>query len=149
VQNSVRSSIFKIYFPLSQFLPLLNSFRRYLVMRILMLCYEYPPVGGGGAKVVHGLTHELSRKDCVIDLVTMGFKNQPSFENIDNLNIYRVNCIRLKQNICTFPEMLSYISLAFPLVLKLSKYNDYDLNHTHFIFPDGILAYLIFKFTLS
>lgn len=132
---------------MAQFLPSLNSPRRYLVMKILMLCYEYPPIGGGGAKVVHGLTHELRRKECVIDLVTMGFKDQPSFENIDNLNVYRVNCIRLNKHICTFPEMISYISLAFPLVLKLCNKNNYDINHTHFIFPDGILAYLTYKFT--
>jgi glycosyltransferase involved in cell wall biosynthesis len=105
-----------------------------------MLCYEYPPVGGGGAKVVHGLTHELSRKDCEIDLVTMGFKNLPAFEKIGNLNIHRIKCIRLKRNVCTYPEMILYIILAVPKILKLCKKNKYQINHTHFIFPDGILA---------
>ena len=108
-----------------------------------MLCYEYPPVGGGGAKVVNGLTHELSKKDCEIDLVTMGFKDLPSFEKIGNLNIHRIKCIRLKRNVCTYPEMILYIILAIPKILKLCKKNKYQINHTHFIFPDGILATVV------
>jgi hypothetical protein len=32
-----------------------------IIMNVLMLCYEYPPLGGGGAKVVDGLTKELVR----------------------------------------------------------------------------------------
>lgn len=115
--------------------------------RILMLCYEYPPIGGGGAKVVHGLTNELRGKNFEIDLITMHYKGLPEFEKIDNLNIYRVKCIRLKKNICTFLEMIMYIVMAFPLALKLSRRNNYLINHTHFIFPDGILAYLLYKTT--
>ncbi len=108
-----------------------------------MLCYEYPPIGGGGAKVVHGLTNELKNKDYEIDLVTMGFKNLPAFEKIGNLSIHRVRCIRLNKNVCTFPEMILYIILAIPLILKLCKKNKYHINHTHFIFPDGILAFTV------
>jgi L-malate glycosyltransferase len=111
-----------------------------------MLCYEYPPIGGGGAKVVHGLTNALSKMNCEIDLVTMGYKGLPYFEKVDNVNIYRVKCLRFNKNICTYPEMLTYIISAFPLVLRLGRINKYIINHTHFIFPDGALAYLLHKF---
>lgn len=73
----------------------------------------------------------------------MGFKNLPGFERIGSINIYRVRCIRLKKDYCTFPEMFLYILSAFPLILKLARKNDYQINHTHFIFPDGILAYAV------
>ncbi len=112
-----------------------------------MLCYEYPPIGGGGAKVVYGLTNELSQKECEIDLVTMGYKDLPAFERIGNLNIHRVKCIRVKENMCTFLEMILYIVLAFPVALRLCRKNKYLINHTHFIFPDGILAFLLYRFT--
>ncbi len=108
-----------------------------------MLCYEYPPIGGGGAKVVNGLTHELSKQDFEIDLVTMRFKNFPAYEKVGNLNIYRVKCIRLNRTICTYSEMISYIILAIPLIINLCKKNKYRINHTHFIFPDGILAFAV------
>jgi len=112
-------------------------------MKILMLCYEYPPIGGGGAKVVAGLTSELIRQGHEVDLVTMGFKNLQRFKKSKNLNIYYVRCFRLKADICTPFEMLTYLIMALPLILKLCRQNNYDINHTHFIYPDGILAYII------
>jgi glycosyltransferase involved in cell wall biosynthesis len=112
-------------------------------MKILMLCYEYPPIGGGGAKVVHGLTSELVKQGHEVDLVTMGYRNLPKHEKINNLNIYRARCLRLKSNICTPPEMITYLISAIPLILKLCRKNNYDINHTHFIYPDGILAYIL------
>lgn len=112
-----------------------------------MLCYEFPPIGGGGAKVVDGLINELNKKNCEVDLVTMGFKELPAFEKNGTINIYRVRCVRFKKYLCTFPEMISYILSALPLVLKLARKNDYKINHTHFIFPDGMLAYLLYRFT--
>lgn len=114
-------------------------------MKILIICYEYPPIGGGGAKVVYGLATRLSELGHQVDLVTMGFKNLPQFEQCDNINIYRVKCIRLKANICTPLEMITYIFSAMFLVIRLCRKNKYQINHTHFIFPDGVLAYVIGK----
>ena len=116
-------------------------------MKILMLCYEYPPIGGGGAKVVHGLISELVKEGHQVDLVTMGFKNLQQFKRTKNFQIFFVRCLRLKADICTPFEMITYILSALPLVLKLCRQNKYDINHTHFIFPDGILAYLVKKLT--
>ena len=112
-----------------------------------MLCYEYPPIGGGGAKVVQGLCDELTWQGHNVDLVTMSYKNLPLHEKINNYNIYRIKCLRLKSNICTPLEMITYIFSALPLLIKLCLKNKYEINHTHFIFPDGILAYIIKKLT--
>lgn len=114
-------------------------------MRMLILCYEYPPIGGGGAKVVYGLTDRLSELGYQVDLVTMRYKNLKPFEKNNNLNIYRVKCLRLKANLCTPIEMATYIVSAIFLVIKLCRKNNYKINHTHFIFPDGVLAYVIYK----
>lgn len=110
-----------------------------------MLCYEYPPIGGGGAKVVDGLTRELITLGEQIDLVTMGFKDLPKFEQKGNLRLFRVKSMRLRASICTWPEMVIYIFSALPVLLRLCGQNDYIINHTHFIYPDGILAYLLKK----
>ena len=112
-----------------------------------MICYEYPPIGGGGSKVVNGLTRELVRQGHQVDLVTMHFKGLPVFEKKDGLNIYRIRCLRLKSNICTPAEMVTYIVSALPFLIKLTQKNKYDINHTHFIYPDGILAYILKKIT--
>jgi glycosyltransferase involved in cell wall biosynthesis len=36
---------------------------------------------------------------------------------------------------------------AIPLIISLCRKNKYDLNHTHFIYPDGVLAFLLYKIT--
>ncbi|OGU39444.1 MAG: hypothetical protein A2315_00055 [Ignavibacteria bacterium RIFOXYB2_FULL_35_12] len=111
-----------------------------------MLCYEYPPLGGGGSKVVDGLTRELISHELEVDLVTMGFKDLPSFEHKNTLSVFRVKSARLRKTICTWPEMITYILSSIPVLIKLCKQNNYCINHTHFIFPDGVLAYFLKKF---
>ncbi|HJS31989.1 MAG TPA: glycosyltransferase family 4 protein [Alphaproteobacteria bacterium] len=116
-------------------------------MRILTLCYEFPPVGGGGSKVVYGLSKELSRLGHKIDVVTMGFGELPPHERIENLDIYRLKSFRRRQHMCGTIEMVRHDIAAAPFVLNLIRRNNYDLNHTHFIFPDGLTALIAHKLT--
>lgn len=116
-------------------------------MKVLMLSYEFPPLGGGGAKVVYGLTKEMGGLGHEVDVVTMGFRNLPRHEKLNDANIYRVPCLRSRESICSTPEMVSYALSAVPFVLRLVKSKHYDINHTHFIFPDGLVSYLLKKMT--
>ena len=100
-------------------------------MRILQSSYEYPPLGGGGSKVVHGLSRELVRAGHEVDLVTMGVRGLAKKEKVDGVNIYRVPCIRLKESVCSSPEMFTYIAAAIPFVVRLQKRRQYDINHTN------------------
>jgi glycosyltransferase involved in cell wall biosynthesis len=111
--------------------------------RILVLSYEYPPLGGGGAKVVQGLATQLSAADYELDVVTMGFRGLPREQVEGNIHIHRVPCIRFKQSMCYFPEMIPYILLAIPVAWRLVRKNDYMLNHSHFILPDGVVCSIL------
>ena len=115
-------------------------------MRILMLCYEFPPVGGGGARVVYGLSKELVRLGHKVDLITMGFRGLPGHERVHGVEVYRVPCLRAHQFVCTELEALSYVTSALPIVRRLVTQHDYDLSHAHFILPDGLLAWHIKKY---
>lgn len=112
-------------------------------LKILMLCYELPPVGGGGGLAVHGLARALCRMGHEVDLVTMRFRDQPRRERIDGIEIHRAPCIRLREYVCSAPELATYVAGALPFVAKLARERDYDVNHTHFIFPDGLLAHFV------
>jgi len=116
-------------------------------MKILKICYEFPPLGGGGAKVVDGLARELVKQGHEVDLVTMGFRGLPRKETVAGIQIHRIPCIRTKKSMCYSPEMGPYILFAIPTILNLMKTNNYELNHTHFIFPDGIIANIIYQIT--
>lgn len=112
-------------------------------MKVLMPCYEFPPLGGGGAKVVDGLSSELVRQGHQVDIVTMGFRDLPRYEEVNGVKVYRVPCLRRSEAICSPLEMITYIVSAFFKVLKLSASGRYDIIHPHFIFPDGITLLLL------
>jgi glycosyltransferase involved in cell wall biosynthesis len=112
-------------------------------MRILMLSYEFPPLGGGGSRVVSGLSRELVRQGHEVDLVTMGFRGLPRQEAIDGVRVQRVPALRKQQAVCTAAEAASYVMNALRVTRRLVRQHQYDLVHAHFIFPDGLLAWLL------
>jgi glycosyltransferase involved in cell wall biosynthesis len=109
-------------------------------MRILTLSYEFPPIGGGGANVVKGLSVELARMDHTVDVVTMNFQDLPHREVIDGITVHRVDCGRQSESKCTACEALRYVLNARPVVRELLARRTFDLVHVHFIFPDGLIA---------
>ena len=114
-------------------------------MNILKLCYEFPPLGGGGAKVVQGVSPHLVRLGADIDLITMKYRNLNPYELVDGVHVHRVSCIRTRPHICYSFEMLTYLFSALSKATQLTKVKSYALNHTHFVFPDGIIAYFLKK----
>jgi glycosyltransferase involved in cell wall biosynthesis len=112
-------------------------------MRILTLCYEFPPLGGGGSKVVAGLSRELVELGHTVDLVTMGYERLPQQESVHGVTVYRVPCVRRSSSVSYPPELASYLFSAIPFALRLVRHRQYDINHTHFIFPDGVTAWLL------
>lgn len=112
-------------------------------MRILTLSYEYPPVGGGGAKVVAGVSGELARLGHEVDLLTMGFGDLPHEEVVDGVRVYRLTTLRRSRSICRPHEMLGYLIRAAPMARRLARRRRYDINHTHFLFPDAVLARIL------
>lgn len=109
-------------------------------MKILTLSYEFPPIGGGGAGVVKGLAREMVRLGHSVDVVTMGFRDLPAEEVVEGIRVRRVPSDRRSESKCTAREAAQYVLRARPVVRELLARNGYDLVHTHFIFPDGVLA---------
>ncbi len=116
-------------------------------VKILTLCYEYPPIGGGGGKVVEGLSQALVQQGEQVDVLTMHYGDLPYQREIDGVRVFGVPCLRLRKEICTPLEMGTYLISALPAAKRLIKQNHYDLIQSHFIFPDGGLAYWLKKTT--
>ena len=116
-------------------------------MRILMTSYEFPPIGGGGSAVVAGLSRMLVASGHEVDLVTMSFRGCPREEEVDGVRVHRVPCLRRAKHNCTAPEALSYVAGALPVIRRLLAKSQYDVLHAHFILPDGLLAWRVWRET--
>ncbi|MHA2366610.1 MAG: glycosyltransferase family 4 protein [Candidatus Hodarchaeales archaeon] len=110
-----------------------------------MLNYEYPPLGGGAGIVTKNLATALGDLDIKIDIITMHMKGLIREETTGNVRIFRVPSIRRRKDICDFPEMASFIPSALFKSSILNKKEKYDLNHTHFIIPTGIISLVLKK----
>lgn len=108
--------------------------------KILVLNYEFPPIGGGGSYVSYEIGKKLVDEGHSVDVVTMSFKSLPSFEKVDGMKIYRVKSLRRKRESCQPWEQLTYIFSAKKFLKKHLKKNTYDVVHAHFIIPTGVLA---------
>lgn len=112
-----------------------------------MLSYEFPPLGGGGAKVVDGLSAELAALGHRVDLMTMAYDDLPRRETVHGVEVHRVPCLRRRREISHAHELASYVVSAIPRALELVRRVRYDVHHAHFIFPDGVIAYALRKRT--
>ena len=115
------------------------------VLNILVLNYEFPPIGGGAGVVSYDISKRLAEAGHQVTVVTMGFEQLPSCEEKDGMRIYRVKCIRKKKAVCYPWEQLSYILSAMHFLRHHMKENHYDINHTHFIIPTGPISYWLKK----
>ncbi len=109
-------------------------------MHILVLNFEYPPLGGGASPVCHEINSRYAQAGHQVSVVTMGFKNLPAHEIISGVTIYRVPCLRRHIHICQPYEQASYLLAAKRFLKQWLKHNTIDICHAHFVLPTGILT---------
>ena len=109
-------------------------------MRILVLNYEYPPVGGGAAYVSQEINKRYLKQGHEVSVVTMSYGDLPAKEIEGGLTIFRVKSIRSRQEICHPHELLSYVISARRFLKKYLKEKNHDICHCHFLVPTGLIA---------
>jgi glycosyltransferase involved in cell wall biosynthesis len=109
-------------------------------MRILTICHEYPPIGGGGATACRILAEALVRAGHDVHVVTSRMPDLPRQELQAGVTIHRTACLRRARHYSTAAELASWLPAAFLTVSRLVRQRQYDLIHCHFIVPGGIVA---------
>jgi len=111
-------------------------------MKILLLNYEYPPVGGGGGVSTKVLSESWVELGNQVTVVTSGYKNLPYYSTENGVGVYRVPVLlRTELATATIPSMLSYLPSAF--LSYLLKTIEFDVINTHFAIPTGPLGDVI------
>ncbi len=112
-------------------------------MKILMLNYEYPPIGGGAANAHRCLLQQYAgSSDLKADVLTSAPK--PGFFKesfADNVTIYKVGLHKKELHFWRKIEVIEWLFKAKFHYRKLLHENGYDLAHAFFGFPTGWLCY--------
>src|SRR3954453_4792204 len=115
-------------------------------MRVLVLNYEYPPLGGGAGVATAALANELVGRGVTVDVVTSGLLGGKStllgsaeLEELGRLRIYRVPSRRVGVHEAGMLGAASYLLHAFPVVRRLVRTVGYDAVHVFFSPPTGAL----------
>ena len=111
-------------------------------MRVFLLSYEYPPLGGGGAKVVRGLAKELVRAGHEVDVITTGWSGLPGESRDEGVRVTRLRTLRRRADRSTVLELAVWVMRALPAVLRRLASERYDAINAHFILPDGLVCAL-------
>lgn len=118
-------------------------------MKILMLNYEYPPVGGGAGNATYYFLREASKSnDVEIDLITSSPDSELHIDQpYSNITIHRLPIGKNEGNLNfgSNRDLINYSKAAILYALKLHKKRNFDLTHAFFSVPCGFLA-LILKF---
>ena len=109
-------------------------------MKILVLCYEYPPVGGGGGRMAHNVGSALVRRGHQVRVQTVRMPDQPALEVRDGVEIFRTSGFRRRADFCTVPEMAGYLATSLLPSLRHIREWRPDIVHAHFAVPTGALA---------
>lgn len=109
-------------------------------MKILMLNHEFPPMGGGAGRATFNIAKELHKMGHEVDILTSAYKDHKRDEIIDGVQIYRVRSRKKHILETDLIGILMYTFWGLKKFKKLVKQKDYDLTHSFFSIPAGIIS---------
>jgi glycosyltransferase involved in cell wall biosynthesis len=110
-------------------------------MKILLLNYEFPPMGGGAGRATFNIARELVQRGHDVDVLTSGIIGLSSVEDLEGVTVYRVKSCRKNIHDCGLLGAFVYVFFAYFKLLKLVRKNDYDILHYFFSMPTGLLTF--------
>ncbi len=116
-------------------------------MRILVLCYEYPPLGGGGGRVAQSIATQMATRGHEVRVQTAALGWHSTTEQHDSVTVFRTASGRRAPDTCAIHEMALYCATSFLPTLRHIREWKPDVIHAHFAVPTGALAWAVHHLT--
>jgi len=116
-------------------------------MRILVLCYEYPPLGGGGGRVAQSIAEQMVLRGHEVRVQTAALGWHSFHESINDVEVFRTASGRRAPDTCRVHEMGLYCATSFLPTLRHIREWKPDIIHAHFAVPTGALAWAVHRLT--
>ena len=111
-------------------------------MKILVVNYEYPPVGGGGGSCCKDIAERLVSMGHTVDVFTAGYKDFKKYEEVKKgLRIFKIKSNRKSEHEVGFFGLVSFILRGMFKIGSFVKRGGYDVIHYHFSVPTGLLTF--------
>lgn len=112
-------------------------------IRLLMLNYEYPPIGGGAGRAHENILHQFAQRDDLdVDVLTSaprpGFRREDLAENV---RLHKVGLRKQQLHFWRKREVVAWLAKAFLRYERMTRRRRYHLVHAFFGFPSGWLCY--------
>ncbi|HLT90010.1 MAG TPA: glycosyltransferase family 4 protein [Woeseiaceae bacterium] len=109
-------------------------------MRVLLLNYEFPPVGGGAGHATANIAAGLVRLGIEAEVLTSRLDGEEDGALVDGVPVHRVRSWRVGVHHCGLRGAYTYVLSAAGKLRRLRKERGYDLEHYFFSLPTGLLT---------
>ena len=109
-------------------------------MKLLVINYEFPPLGGGAGNATACLACEWAALGHEVEILTGGFRGLPAHEERDGYTVRRLPSPRALQGQCSVSEMMAFAALAAPAAIFGVRP---DVVVAFFSIPSGPVAWLL------
>ncbi len=109
-------------------------------IKILVISHEYPPIGGGGGKVIQDLCKGIASDGYNFYVLTAHWDDLPKYEESGNLIIERIRSHRTQAYRADLLAMACFVWRSFWRALQIIRKWHPDIIHAHFAVPGGASA---------
>jgi glycosyltransferase involved in cell wall biosynthesis len=110
---------------------------------LLLINYEFPPLGGGAGTATLNIARELARFDADVTVLTSAFRGLPREEYLHGYRVIRIPTLRRRKDRCSIFEMIVFIISAAIFSVPIARKTRAQATIAFFSIPCGPIAYLL------